>query len=483
MEHDLVVFVPGILGSRLTRDGKDVWHQSKQAALQLVRPARAVAGFALPPGIGDDEPEAPWAVAADELLKGPDAMPGLLAQFGYPDVRAMLGRAPDHHPGGGLRPEQYLAFTYDWRLSNRLSARRLKAGVERALARWRERAPDHYPRAHEDAPKVVLMCHSMGGLIARHYLECLGGRDIARSLVTIGTPHRGAAKAIRFLTGNGIGPGEDQGLPQRKALRWAARVNPALAGIARSFPSVAQLLPVYNAALTDGAAGWRPLTATPVPDLPTELVRDAFAFHQEFTDAWERNRATGAPSPYKVHCLGGRAHPTVHGVVVGADGTLEFPTWLDNSREWTGDGTVPEESAFAKWALDELSDAVWSGERHATMAGAESVGHQLVAIRRGRQARDTLAGDDEFGLVAPDFAVAGEPFEITVPGMGDAGRTVRARLTRDGQPAGDPVTLTPDGTGDLTAGLTAPAGTWILEVEADRPRVVCRDLVTVVAEG
>jgi hypothetical protein len=159
MEHDLVVFVPGILGSRLTRDGRDLWHQSKQAALQMLRPSKAAERLALPPGIGDNEPEESWAV----------------------DVRAMLDRSPDHHPQGGLRPGQYVPFAYDWRLSNRLNARRLRVRVESALGQWRERAAGFYPQAHDDVPKVVFMCHSMGGLITRYYLECLGGRDIARS--------------------------------------------------------------------------------------------------------------------------------------------------------------------------------------------------------------------------------------------------------------------------------------------------------------
>ncbi|ARF81988.1 lipase family alpha/beta hydrolase [Kitasatospora aureofaciens] len=484
MEHDLVVFLPGILGSRLTRDGKDVWHQSWQAVLQLRHPSKAVEAFKLPPGIGDDEPEpnSPWAVQADELVKGPDAMPGLLASYGYPEVRSLLERAASHDPRGGLHPDQYAVFTYDWRLSNRLNARRLKTWVERELAQWRERAPRFHPKAHDDEPKVVFICHSMGGLIARYYLEYLHGRDLARSLVTIGTPHRGAAKAIRFLTGNGIGPSEDQGWPKRKAAQLASRVNPALADIARSFPSVAQLLPVYAAALVDGGTRWRPLTEVPVGNLPTELVNDAFAFHEEFAGAWERNRATEAAPPYKVHCLGGRAHPTVHGVVVRRDGTLEFPTQLDNSQLWIGDGTVPEESAFAKWALDDISDAVWGGERHTTLAGAESFAHQLDAIRRAKPRRDLLAGEEGFSLVVPDFAVAGEPFEITVSGIGTSGRTVRARLTNNRQPGEAPVTLAPDGIGGLVGEVTGAAGTWILEVEAERPHMVCRDVVTIVGE-
>jgi pimeloyl-ACP methyl ester carboxylesterase len=40
------------------------------------------------------------------------------------------------------------------------------------------------------APRVVLVCHSMGGLLARHYLQEHGGLRIAR-IVTIASPHHG----------------------------------------------------------------------------------------------------------------------------------------------------------------------------------------------------------------------------------------------------------------------------------------------------
>ena len=52
-------------------------------------------------------------------------------------------------------------------------------------------------RAATGAPKVTLVCHSMGGLVARAYLRHFGaGR--ARMIVTIGTPHRGSVLAGSF---------------------------------------------------------------------------------------------------------------------------------------------------------------------------------------------------------------------------------------------------------------------------------------------
>ncbi|HUN93168.1 MAG TPA: alpha/beta fold hydrolase [Burkholderiaceae bacterium] len=45
-------------------------------------------------------------------------------------------------------------------------------------------------RAKCDAPRVTLVCHSMGGLAARAYLRAYGDAQVDR-LITIATPHRG----------------------------------------------------------------------------------------------------------------------------------------------------------------------------------------------------------------------------------------------------------------------------------------------------
>jgi len=47
------------------------------------------------------------------------------------------------------------------------------------------------------ATKVTLLCHSMGGLIARAYLRRFGGAGV-RAVLTIGTPHRGSLLARIF---------------------------------------------------------------------------------------------------------------------------------------------------------------------------------------------------------------------------------------------------------------------------------------------
>jgi len=51
-----------------------------------------------------------------------------------------------------------------------------------------------------DVDRIQLVAHSMGGLIARYYVQCLGGDDRVHTLVTLGTPHAGTRSA-RLLPG------------------------------------------------------------------------------------------------------------------------------------------------------------------------------------------------------------------------------------------------------------------------------------------
>lgn len=46
-------------------------------------------------------------------------------------------------------------------------------------------------RAREGAERVDILAHSLGGVVARHYIEHLGGASRVRRVVTIATPYRG----------------------------------------------------------------------------------------------------------------------------------------------------------------------------------------------------------------------------------------------------------------------------------------------------
>jgi triacylglycerol esterase/lipase EstA (alpha/beta hydrolase family) len=100
-----------------------------------------------------------------------------------------------------------------------VNASRLKNFLEKQLPLWREHT------GLKDA-KVIFLAHSMGGLVARYYLEVLEGWQDCKALVTFGTPYRGSMNAIDFLA-NGY-----------KLLKLID-----LTDVWHSLPSVYQLMP------------------------------------------------------------------------------------------------------------------------------------------------------------------------------------------------------------------------------------------------
>ncbi|MBN2288346.1 MAG: SUMF1/EgtB/PvdO family nonheme iron enzyme, partial [Candidatus Glassbacteria bacterium] len=55
------------------------------------------------------------------------------------------------------------------------------------------RIADRFPTEGND---LVLVCHDMGGLVGRHYIEMEGGHNQVQLIITCGTPHLGTSLAI-----------------------------------------------------------------------------------------------------------------------------------------------------------------------------------------------------------------------------------------------------------------------------------------------
>ncbi len=71
--------------------------------------------------------------------------------------------------------KQVLSFNYD-----------SGAGVDQAALALRK-----YLRRHVRGGRIDLVCHSLGGLVARVYIQALGGSRRVDRCITLGTPHRG----------------------------------------------------------------------------------------------------------------------------------------------------------------------------------------------------------------------------------------------------------------------------------------------------
>lgn len=127
-------------------------------------------------------------------------------------------------------PNCYL-FTYDWRRQIEYSAQKLAEFVAHVAAR----------HARDAQPSVSFVTHSMGGLVLRSALTILNDFQQLHRIVFIAPPFRGAVDALKALVA-----GEKQGwLSDRESYRK----------IARSFPSVYQLIPNYNGALVSSRNG------------------------------------------------------------------------------------------------------------------------------------------------------------------------------------------------------------------------------------
>ena len=85
-------------------------------------------------------------------------------------------------------------FPYDWRLNLDNSKDLLKTKIDEI-------------KAQTGAKKVHIIAHSMGGLLAKDYLNSYG-KDSIDKLIFVGTPHLGAPKSARILLA-----GDNMGIP------------------------------------------------------------------------------------------------------------------------------------------------------------------------------------------------------------------------------------------------------------------------------
>lgn len=384
--HDLVVVLPGIMGSTLYRDGRPVWAPSGGALIDAIKGlGQSLGDLALPPDIGDGHPGD--GIAPVTLMPDLHLLPGLWTwNIGYGRLLDWLKTRFDLLPPDPREPERIpnlLPVAYDWRLSNRYNARRLKGIVEPALGRWRDQGG---PCA--DA-RLIFICHSMGGLIARWYLEQEGGAAWTRHLITLGTPHRGALEALSQLI---------NGVP--KAL---GPLRKPLDAFVRSLPSVYQLLPEYACIETPG--GLCKTTEVTLPALDPGLVTDAMAFH---------NRLDAAPRPnpaYHLHPIVGTWQPTATTARIGANGAIESVETIAGANEF-GDGTVPRLAATPSNMPPGGPGTVWVADQHGALQSNRAVFDQLEGILTAGRVVHRAPVGMEIGVHAEPLLLVGEPLVV-----------------------------------------------------------------------
>lgn len=127
-------------------------------------------------------------------------------------------------------------FPYDWRLSNTYNANILAEFIKREW--WSGRTP---PQVKPEE-KVTIIAHSMGGLLARFYIESaiLDGSRFVRQLITVGTPHLGAPEAYTNYIG------KSKALPSVTLLKLSIIPEDIQLKLMRHFASVPELWPIYD---------------------------------------------------------------------------------------------------------------------------------------------------------------------------------------------------------------------------------------------
>ena len=124
---------------------------------------------------------------------------GILLPFGRVATGAPTERRPDLHTlvfvhglgsnrAGFLPLRTWLRLHGHWR---QLSFGYRSRGSIEAIALRLKRALDDHVRGG----RITLVAHSMGGLVARYYLQQLGGARRVERLVTLATPHHGSHAA------------------------------------------------------------------------------------------------------------------------------------------------------------------------------------------------------------------------------------------------------------------------------------------------
>lgn len=390
---DAVVVVPGIMGSALydTVAGRTVWGlrpgwyvrawSQSDAGLRLlavsdeelaghsnrIKPVGLLTFPAFSPVLGGFEPYTPLVRAIKKLVRHPSAV---------------------------------LSFAYDWRLAVKHNAGLLADAVADHVAQWRSVS------GRRDA-QVVLVAHSMGGLVCRALAAIPGALDDVRAVVTLGTPFDGAAKAAVLL-----GSGEGALLPRRQ-----------LRAVAATMPGMYDLLPRYRC-IDEGDSVRRVVPA----DVAAfggcaSLATAAFDTHAALAD-------TAIPQHRAVI---GVAQPTScsltlrDGVVAGHSYTFEVDPDGELARERTGllirragigDGTVPRSSAHPPHG----PPATPLAQQHGALArSAEAIAYVCdVLVHGAGDARDRLGGEPGeagVGLAAPDVVTPGQEWIATVTGI------------------------------------------------------------------
>lgn len=436
---DIVVVIPGLIGSVLSKDGEALWGTSPGALW------RVVAGNALEKleldGADNEEDNLGDGIVATALVENIEIVPGLWKQGGYSRLAESLVQGMHL-----TRDENYFEFPYDWRRSNRVSAKKLAALIPSWLAAWRTKSGN-------SQAKIVFVVHSMGGLVARYFVECLEGWKVTKTILSFGTPYKGSGNALGFLC-NG----------------FAWKIGPVQAfdgtDALRSFDSIYQLLPTYPfVSLQTGDL--KRVSEVDLPNLDPKRAQGAHAFHEEIRIAQARNALLDeyAGSGPQVRPVVGTEQPTIQSATW--DGTKLYLLTSRQGDDQAGDGTVPRVSAFP-FELAQSSATYVPNTHSALQSDHAAVGHMRGVLTEADIDLKTYRAvvGASFALYLEDAYRSADPVSIEVA-VSDYVQKVDGVIDRLDESA-EPMSMTLRPSGDRYRGdVTLQPGTYRVKLSAD----------------
>lgn len=405
---DVVVLLPGITGSVLRKNGNVVWGYSASSIGKALFTMGASMQDAL--ALPHDDPsldDLGDGVTADALMPDLHLLPGIWKIDGYTKIADALLANFELAEG-----KNFFRFPYDWRRDNRVAGRKLAHASHEWLKNWRSTSGN-------SRAKLILIAHSMGGLVSRYFLECLEGWKETKALITFGTPYRGSLNALDGLA-NGFRKGPFD-----------------LSGVARQLTALYQLLPVYECFDAGDGKLVRVGETAAIPNVDADMAASALKFHREIEAAVTSNRK--APqyetSGYRIYPVVGVAQETNLSARLAGQGIEMLQTYKGDALG--GDGTVPRVSAIPLELSDNPASAVYAATQHGSLQNADAVIQHISGLLSGL---DLDLGSfkkpkSRVSIEVADIFFADEPIVVRArPSSGDVSLKAMLSSTGDSRP-------------------------------------------------
>lgn len=282
-----VVFIPGLMGSELWLGNERVWPNVKYffRNSEIFHYSESSPYKLEPRGIVDEVVIVPNLIKLDQYNRLGDY---LVEDLGYE------------------RGVNFFEFAYDWRQDIRQSARKLGEMIDGLDLRQ----------------PVTIIAHSLGTLVTRYYVGCLGGDKKVERVMLMGGPHQGVPRALMsLLVAPDVLPFGLMGEKMRQ--------------VSLTFPTSYQILPTYPLQIDNTGRKINFLEDESwLPEAQRPLLRSARKFRKEI------NARLNVPAI----SIFGYGLKTITNLSMIWDGEGKFRNLVFH-QEPLGDSSIPERSA------------------------------------------------------------------------------------------------------------------------------------------